>query len=556
MHFMRRNRSGMVSAVAAGVSGLLGLQSAFGQQNPYDQTVFHSTTSDQNNAVTTFVAGADASNTGTEYWLASTTTYSTVNPVTGTYTNGSSTPLAASTAPTAGYAYVDTGYQVRTPTGTGPVTFGGDSLTFIPTTAPTAASILANGQPPDGLFIKSPAGTSITVSDLVLANGGAVLNFNNLSASLNGLIYLADLTPLDGITPTVTGGIIDARGGTLGLVVNSTITGPGQLHVIQTGGGGASFVTLTGSNTFSGGLNLDSSIYSSTLPSPYPLININNPNALGTGTLTITGSTSGGPEFDNTTGASEKLATNNTMVWNASSFSFVGSNPLDMGSGGIVMAQNTTVNVKASTLSLEGSIAGPFSLTKSGAGTLLLNGSSSYTGGTTVAAGTLGGQGLVPGPVSVSSGATLAPGLSTTTLGALTDSGALTLNPGAILAIELSSATSDSVITLTGGVTLTGSVLDITLASGYTPAVGAVFTIIDNQSTLPTTGTFSDAPGGYVTDAAGNTYSVNYVAVADGDTVANDVQLTFVAPVPEPTSLGVIGFAAAGLLRRRARRQA
>ena len=49
-------------------------------------------------------------------------------------------------------------------------------------------------------------------------------------------------------------------------------------------------------------------------------------------------------------------------------------------------------------------------LQKKGAGTLLLNGTSTFTGLTTVTAGTLGGNGTLSGPLRVSSDATLAPG--------------------------------------------------------------------------------------------------------------------------------------------------
>ncbi len=377
MQLSRRNRSVLALAVAGGLSSVFS-GSAEGQQNPYDLTIFHSTTSDVNSPTPTFSAGADANNPTAAYWLASTSTYSVTNPSTGTYTNPAS--VGSSVAPQAGYAYVDNGnYQVRTSNTSTNTIFNGDSLTFIPTVAPTTATIDSNGNPACGLFIKSPANTTITINNLVLANGGAVLNFNNLNPVLNGNIYLVDTgTTLDGITTTLSGGIIDARGGTTGMVINSTISGPGLLHVIQTGGNGSSFVTLTGNNTFSGGLNLDASINgTSSYPTPFPLINIDSPTALGTGTFTITGGPSGGGEFDNTTASAETLTTNNAIALNTSSLTFVGTKPLDMGNGTVTLGQTVSLSVNASTLTLDGAITGsPYTLTKTGAGTLQLTGAS------------------------------------------------------------------------------------------------------------------------------------------------------------------------------------
>jgi autotransporter-associated beta strand protein len=55
-------------------------------------------------------------------------------------------------------------------------------------------------------------------------------------------------------------------------------------------------------------------------------------------------------------------------------------------------------------------------LTKTGLGTLLLDGTNTYAGATTVIEGTLGGNGSIAGPMIVQSGATLAPGASIGTL--------------------------------------------------------------------------------------------------------------------------------------------
>ena len=48
----------------------------------------------------------------------------------------------------------------------------------------------------------------------------------------------------------------------------------------------------------------------------------------------------------------------------------------------------------------------------------------------------------------------------------------------------------------------------------------------------------TNAPGGIYTDAAGDTFMVNYLVVdpANGDLLPNDVDLTILSAVPEPST--------------------
>src|SRR5262249_2127786 len=73
----------------------------------------------------------------------------------------------------------------------------------------------------------------------------------------------------------------------------------------------------------------------------------------------------------------------------------------------------STINSATGSLTLSGAISGSNSLTKKGTGTLTLSASNSYTGGTTIAAGTLvvtqdAALGPAAGSTLVASGATLA----------------------------------------------------------------------------------------------------------------------------------------------------
>ena len=102
---------------------------------------------------------------------------------------------------------------------------------------------------------------------------------------------------------------------------------------------------------------------------------------------------------------------------------------------------------------------------------------------------------------------------------------------------------------LDGTLTLVGSNLSVSVVNGFTLAVGQTFVILDNtSSTTGTGGTFANAPGGLYTDAAGDRFLVNYAASADGDLVFNDVTLTAVSVVPEPSTWTLLSIGVACLL--------
>ena len=142
-----------------------------------------------------------------------------------------------------------------------------------------------------------------------------------------------------------------------------------------------------------------------------------------------------------------------------------------------------------------GAIGGTGTLTKAGAGTLTLSGTSSYTGATTVDAGqlnvtgslgatavtvangaTLGGTGSIGGVVTVEDGGRLAPGTSP---GTLTIDSDLVLNAGSILDFEFGApnvvggGVNDLVI-VSGALTLDGT-LNVSAGVGYGAGVYRIF---------------------------------------------------------------------------------
>lgn len=210
--------------------------------------------------------------------------------------------------------------------------------------------------------------------------------------------------------------------------------GPGRLTLAPMGG----IITLSGDNTYSGG-----TVFSPAAEDPRILIN--SATALGTGAFYIYNNTGGSTasrvltRIDNSTGADITLANNNAQFWNGD-FRFIGTRSLNMGTGNVSLGEvpalfaTRTVEVTANTLTIGGAISDgthadyPVNgLTKTGAGTLELTGVSTYSGATTVSAGTLAlgaSASLASTAITVASGTTL----QLTGSASLADSATLTLN--------------------------------------------------------------------------------------------------------------------------------
>jgi MYXO-CTERM domain-containing protein len=259
-------------------------------------------------------------------------------------------------------------------------------------------------------------------------------------------------------------------------------------------------------------------------------------------------------------------------------------------------------------------ITGTVALTMSGSGTQVLAGSNTYSGGTIVNSGALlvnnsTGSGTGSGSITVAGG-TL--GGSGTIGTASTNNGAITVNGGGLIAAGPNSSTTGLLTTLsTNGITFNGgsgylwkinngvsgaagassgwdeiATQGITFGSGTALSAGSQFTVYisgDSNVTAPgvtsyiiatdpvgpimingsaystasgpvaLTGTgtpgalanlFSLNTGSY----AGNESSFQLELAADG---ASGQELVVVGTTPEPGSMGLLGVATLGLLRRR-----
>jgi autotransporter-associated beta strand protein len=198
----------------------------------------------------------------------------------------------------------------------------------------------------------------------------------------------------------------------------------------------------------------------------------------------------GGITVANSPTAKVRLVSDNTytgMTTISSGMLMIGQgNPGEPGSivSMVVNNSGTLAFNRVENLTYAGAVSGPGTLEKQAAGDLLLTGTHTYTGATTVSAGalivngiigasavtvtngTLGGNGLIKGPVTVQSPGRLAPGAS---IGVLTISNSLSL--GGVTVMELNAAvrTSDSVRGLTtvtyGGMLTLSNVAGVISAS-------------------------------------------------------------------------------------------
>ncbi|TCO92740.1 autotransporter-associated beta strand protein [Chthoniobacter flavus] len=228
------------------------------------------------------------------------------------------------------------------------------------------------------------------------------------------------------------------------------------------------------------------------------------------------------------------------------------------------------LNFQSGTLRNVGAINGTDGLTKTTTGTLIMEGTNSYTGVTNVNAGTLlvrgslngstvavnntgilgGAQGLgtaTTGSVTVNAGGTLAPGEAPGTTGILTTLGDLTFGDGAIFQLEINGTTAGSGYDqqiVTGNTLISSTDTVLTLGGTYDlGATGDIFTVILNSGGMTTTG-FANAPNGSIITASnGQAYQISYFD--DASTAAfelsggNDVSLRAMT-IPEPNDFSML----------------
>jgi|GEM_PF-3798607 len=211
---------------------------------------------------------------------------------------------------------------------------------------------------------------------------------------------------------------------------SAAITGPTALTKMNTG-----MLTISNANTFTGGVNIlggtieVSAVANTGVASP---LGSSGTITMDTGTLRFTGTTGstnrpvnltfGGGTFDtagtltlagSVTGAGTlaKTGAGTVVLSGANSYgaTAIQAGTLQVADGGALGTSDVTNDGvltfnRTAALTVTNNIAGGGSVTKSGSGTVTLNGNNSYTGGTTLAGGTLAfANGLGTGPIRITS---------------------------------------------------------------------------------------------------------------------------------------------------------
>ena len=255
--------------------------------------------------------------------------------------------------------------------------------------------------------------------------------------------------------------------------------------------------------------------------------------AAGTGMLSSTNSSG-----TNTYAGGIYLDTNLGISATAAGGTFVIAGALDVKAKALTISGAGVVNV-ANGIQSSG---GGGTVVYAGTGTLLLNGNGNNTGTTTINSGTLGGSGTLAGPVAVNA-ATLNPGLigaagSAAAVGTLT-TGALTLASTSTSVFDLAGSTSYDQLIANGNVTLAGT---LTINDPNVFAAGTVFDLVHIASGGTVSGTYSGIVNGGFYTFGNQLFQAEYTGT--------DFELVAV-PEPATWLAGFLLVGAAGVALRR-----
>ena len=303
---------------------------------------------------------------------------------------------------------------------------------------------------------------------------------------------------LTGNTTSLQGNIVNNAAVVFNQVTDGTYAG----IMSGTGGltkSGAGNLTLSGANSYSGGTMVSGGTLTGATSSLQGNI-VNNAAVVFTG---------GGTYAGNMTGTGSLNVSTTGLLILSGANAYTGGTTINSGTlqGNATSLQGNIVNNaalvfdQATTGTYAGAIAGTGSLTKVGAGQLVLTGNSVVGGGTTVSAGLLTVNGSLTGNVTVTNGGAL--GGSGTLIGALAVNGGTVapgnsigtmtvtgnfVQTGGVYQVEVSSAGQNDKIVATGTATINGGTVQVLAASG-TYQRNTTYTIVSATGGL--SGTYS-----------------------------------------------------------------
>jgi len=432
---------------------------------------------------------------------------------------------------------------------------------------------------------------ALSVANTVAVNSGTLATFNIQAfsptiAGLNDGANGGGRVTNSGAAATLTLG----GSGTYAFSGSLTATTPANLAITKTGAGTQ---TLSGTSSYTGVTTITGGVLAAGNLANGGVNSAIGASGTAAANLVINGGTL---RYSGTGGSTDRLFTTGTA-----------GATLDASGSGAISFTNTGTGVQTTpaasrSLTLTGTNtgnntfagrltdagAGATSLVKNGTGTWIATGSNSYTGGTTVNAGTLlvsnatgsglgtgnvvvnggkiGGSGAFTGGLTIVSGGTLSPGSSIETLG----SGTLTFNTGSTYEYEIDSSVALSVgadlqkvagdLNLSGTVTLTLADLDLT-PTAFTQ--GTVFSLV-NYTGIWNTGLFTFGGNAIVngtTFTAGlNIWRLDYNAAAGGSNFSTEYfggsdSFVNITAVPEPGTTVLFGLGSAFMLWNLRRRR-
>ena len=305
-----------------------------------------------------------------------------------------------------------------------------------PTTA-TSGNVTFNISALAGDLTSVNTGGAVISPSFTSINGTLTFNFAGVTAT-TGALYLNGSSAMNA---TSTGNIIINGSGSSNIYLaagSGFATGAGNLTInapINTNGntltlsGAAGNVTLNGIVSGAGNLTQNTS-GTTTLTNANTYTGTTNVSA---GTLVVNGSLADATIVNISSGATYNVSSTDTIG------SFVGAGTINLGTG-----YSLTANAINSATTYSGVIAGAGNLVVNGSSALTLTGASTYTGNTTISAGTLQiGNGTTVGSIANTS--------------AIIDNGSLAYNHSDALTQSLAITGTGNLTLVTGNLTLTNA---------------------------------------------------------------------------------------------------